>query len=119
MKTVKKMLLQDLIEGDFQLKVLNKKEIDLNIQIYGCYTCDLLSQVLAKARGKSIWITIQNHLNIIGVATMLELKGIIICEDREVPDEVVTKADEENILILSYQSSAYEIGGRLFEKGIR
>ena len=113
------MLLKDLVEGDLQLEILNKKEMDLNIQLNGCYTCDLLSQVLAKARGKSIWVTIQNHLNIIGVASMLELKAIIICESREVPEDVIIKADEEGIVVLSYPTSAYEIGGMLYERGLR
>ena len=112
------MILRDIVESDLKLLVINKKDVALGARIKGGYTSDLLSQVLAKARGLSVWITIQNHMNIIGVATMLDLKAIIICEDRKVPEDVIDKADEEGIVLLSCPYGAYKIGGELFTRGL-
>jgi hypothetical protein len=112
------MILKDLIEGDLGLTVLTTKEPELATPIKGGYTSDLLSQVLAKARGKSVWITIQNHLNIVGVASMLDLNAVIICEGRKAAPDVIAKADEEGIILLSYDGSAYDITGKLYEKGL-
>lgn len=113
------MQLKDIVTSELKLTVLNKKGMELDKDVKECFTCDLLSQVLAKAHRGSIWVTIQNHMNVIGVATMLDLKAVIISDDKEVPPEVVEKADSEGVLLLSTPLSSFETSGRLYERGLR
>jgi len=113
------MLIKELMVPELKFTVLNKKQMDLNKEVATCYTCDLLSQVLSKAVRGSIWLTIQNHMNVIGVATMLDMKAVVICDGREVPKPVQDKADGENILLLSTPLSAFELSGMLYERGFR
>lgn len=102
------------------LETLNNKPIKNNVEISHGYIGDLLSQVLASIKPNlSLWITIQCHLNIVGVAVMAGIPVIIICESHEVPNEVIAKADEENIAILRCKDNAFQLAGKLYKCGIK
>jgi len=102
-----------------KLENINKEPIIDGLTLEHGYTCDLLSQVLGKAKSSSIWITIQSHLNIIGVAVMVGISAIIVCEGHDVPEEVITKADEEGIVLFKSPENAYRLSGKLYKCGIR
>ena len=102
-----------------ELENINKAPVNDGIPIEYGYTCDLLSQVLGKAKSGSLWITIQSHLNIIGVAVMSGISSIVVCEGHEVPQEVIEKADEEGIVLYKSPGNAYRLSGKLYECGVR
>lgn len=79
------------------------------------YTSDLLSVVLAKAPKKSLWITVQKHLNIVAVATIRELTGIIICNNLIPDEEVIKKASEEGLWLLGTDLDSFTISGKLYK----
>ena len=79
------------------------------IQIKDVYCCDLLSWVMSYAKKGSAWITVHTHLNIVAVATLMELSCIIIPEGIEVDETTIKKAVSEGVTILSTKHSAYEI----------
>ena len=108
-----------MIVNELELENVNNDKVYLDKDIASCYICDLLSQVLASAKEDSIWITIQSHLNIVGVAVMLGIPAIVVCEGHEIAPEVIEKADEEEIAIFKSQENAYQIAGKLYELGIR
>lgn len=112
------MRLSEIIAG-LDLQNVNRKPIDEGQDITCGYACDLLSQVLASAKADCIWITIQSHLNTIGVAVMAGISAVIICEGHDVPDEVVDKADEEGIAVFKSPENAFQLSGKLYERGIR
>ena len=92
---------------------------NLNKQVSGGYASDLLSDVMANSKKDNVWITLQIHQNIVGVASLKELGGIIIVNGREPEEGALKKAEEENIPILLTKLPAFEIVGRLYELGIR
>ena len=113
------MKLSEIIT-ELSLEKLNKKSINDNATISYGYVGDLLSQVLGAIKpNSSIWMTIQRHLNIIGVAVMAGIPAIVICEGHDVPDDVIEKADSENIVILRSKDNAFQIAGKLYECGIQ
>jgi len=83
------------------------------------YTGDMLSDVLARAHPGELWITIQVHLNVIPVAVMKELAGILLPSGRRPDPEVLKKAGEEGVPILATPMGAYEAACRLYELGLK
>ena len=67
------------------------------------YTSDLLSDVMGNANAESVLITIQAHKNTIAVATLTDLRAIILCNGRKAPDDMLKAAEDESIAI--YQTS--------------
>ena len=87
-------------------------------EITGGYASDLLSDVMANSQEGNIWITLQIHQNIVAIASIKELSGIIIVNSRELEEETIQKADRENIPILVSKMSAFELIGQLYALGI-
>ncbi|MCK5038949.1 MAG: iron-sulfur binding hydrogenase [Thermoplasmata archaeon] len=111
------MRLSDIV-SKLGLENVNRK-LDEDMDIHHGYCCDLLSNVLSATPPNSIWMTIQSHQNIIGVATMADISVIIVCEGFDVPGDVIDKADEENIMIFKSQENAFQLSGKLYELGVR
>ncbi len=93
---------------------VKSKVSNLDKEVSGGYASDLLSDVIANAKKDNIWITLQIHQNIVGVATLKELIGIIIVNGREPEKETLKKAEEENIPIMVTELPAFEIIGKLY-----
>jgi hypothetical protein len=111
------MKLQDIVETlDLNVKSGN---VLLDREVAGGYVSDILSDVLAHGESGDIWVTIQIHLNIIPIASMKELAGIIIANDRQPDEETLQKADAENIPVMGTDMSAFQIVGKLYQLGIR
>jgi serine kinase of HPr protein (carbohydrate metabolism regulator) len=90
----------------------------LDNEITGGYASDLLSDVLANSEAGNIWITLQIHHNTVAIASIKELSGIILVNNRQPEEETVSKAEEENIPIMVSSLPAFELIGRLYELGI-
>jgi len=107
------MKLKEIIEK-LQLKVLTGQD-KLHVEVTGGYTSDLLSDVIANSKQGNLWITLQIHQNIIAVAKLKDLAGIIIVNNREPDEETLQKSKEENVPLLSSEEMAFEISGKLYE----
>lgn len=83
------------------------------------YTSDLLSCVMAGAKQHGLWITLQAHLNIVAVASLLDLAAIIITEGAQPDEATIAKANEQGVTLLLTGASNFAIGGRLWELGLR
>lgn len=68
--------------------------------IVEAYTSDLLSDVMAHAPGDSVLITIQNHINTVAVCTLVGVITIVICNNREIPEDMRKSAEAEKIGII-------------------
>ena len=110
------MKIADLVEN-MNLEVIAGKQV-LDRDITGGYVSDLLSDVIANAENGNIWITLQIHLNIIPVASMKDISGIIIVNGRKPEAETLQKAEEEKIPILGTKLNAFKTAGKLYQLGI-
>ena len=110
------MRLTELIQK-LDLSVRSAKE-DLDRAVTGGYASDLLSDVLANSEPGNLWITLQIHQNIVAVASMKELAGIVLVNGREPEQDTVEKAEAENIAIMVTELSTFELVGRLYGLGI-
>jgi hypothetical protein len=92
---------------------------NLGSEVTGGYVSDLLSDVLANSREGNLWVTLQRHQNIVAVASMKELAGIVLVSGREPEDETLAKAEAENLPLLVSALPAFELAGRLYTLGVR
>ncbi len=106
--------LKDIVQK-LDLKVVTG---DLEKEIEAGYASDLLSDVIANAHKDNIWITLQTHVNIVAVASLQDLAGIILVNGREPEEETIKKARKENIALMITDLQAFEIAGKLYELGI-
>ncbi|QTA38584.1 iron-sulfur binding hydrogenase [Thermosipho ferrireducens] len=88
-------------------------------EIIHAYTGDLLSLVMKNAKNDSIWITVQNHVNIIAVASLVGIRAIILCDDLNFPSETVEKAKSEGISLIKSRDNAFVVSGKIYQLGIR
>ena len=93
-------------------------ETDKNTEVSCGYTCDLLSWVMAHGTAGMAWVTVQTHMNVIAVASLMEMAAVIIPEDIEMEAPSLEKAKEEGITVLESPLTAYEICARLAAKGL-
>lgn len=109
------MKIKDILSPNYTLLT---ESFSLEIEIEGCYATDLLSQAIKSADENNILITIISHQTTVGVASMINLPAIIICESRPVSLDMIEKANEHHIAILKTPMKTYEVILDLFKRGI-
>ena len=82
------------------------------------YSCDLLSWVMAHGTPGMAWITVQTHMNVIAVATLLEMRCVIVPEGIKVEEAVLEKAREEGVCVLGSDKSAFALCGLMWSAGL-
>lgn len=111
------MKLADLVDT-FDLDVRSARG-NLGNEVTGGYASDLLSDVIANGSQGDVWVTLQVHQNIVAVASMKDLAGIVLVGGREPEQETIDKAEGENIPVMVSSLPAFELIGRLYRLGIR
>lgn len=79
---------------------------------------DLLSVVMGKAEEDCAWLTIQGHLNIVGVGALIGVGCIIVTEGFKVEADTIAKANEEEVTILTTDLSSYQAAAILAKNGL-
>lgn len=97
-----------------QLKILTGRD-RLDREVTGGYVCDLISDVMANSRTGQVWITLQNHVNVVAVASLRELAGVVLIRGRSPVEDALAKAEGEGLPLLQTDLEAFEICGRLHE----
>ena len=115
MKTPTSLKLQPLIAA------LQAEPLTDNVPeaITGCYISDLLSDVLAHAEPGVLWLTVQTHRNVVSVAGMKDIAGVLITCGRKPAPATIAEADEAGMALLVTPLSTFEAAGRLWEAGLR
>jgi len=110
------MKISDLILR-FDLTVSAGKQ-GLSNDIHGGYCGDLLSDVMGKAPCGCIWLTIQGHQNIVAVAVLKEMAGIVVTGGYHPSTETIQRADQEGIPLLLWPGFSFELAGKLYQTGL-
>lgn len=109
------MRLADIV-GELELEVLVGPTLEK--EFTGGYVSDLLSVVMANAKEGQVWITLQGHQNIIAVAVLVDLAGVIVAGGIKPDPETIKKAKEEGINLFTTPLPLYEAAGRLYRQGV-
>ena len=94
----------------------------INMAVIGCGErgIGVTKKFLAMAHGKAgmAWITVQTHMNVIAVASLMEMAAVIIPEDIEMEEASLEKAREEGICVLQSSRTAYELCAMMAQAGL-
>jgi len=110
------MKLTELVE-ELALTVTSAQK-GLDREVKGGYASDLLSDVMAHSQEGDVWVTIQGHPNIVAVAALRDLAGVILANGRQPDEQTLQRAEEEGVPILCTPLQSYEVVGRLYRLGI-
>lgn len=86
----------------------------LDTEVTGGVVCDLLSVVMSQASKGNLWVTVQCHPNIVAVAVVAGLAGVVVTQGMEPESETLLRAEQEAIPILTAKASSFEVAGRLY-----
>lgn len=111
------MKLNELV-GQLEMDVKSATQ-SLCREVSGGYASDLLSDVMAHADKDCLWVTVQVHQNIVAVAVVKELAGVVIVNGREPDAETLSRAEKEGVPILVTSLPTFEVVGRLYQLGLR
>lgn len=100
------MKVNELIDK-LELEVLNLE--DGEREITGGYAGDLLSWVMGKAQCGDMWVTIMTNINVVAVASLVDVACVVIADNAEVSADVVAKAQAQGINLLRSQKSTYRL----------
>ena len=98
-------------------KVLSGEE-NLETEISCGYSCDLLSWVMAHGKKGMAWITVQTHMNVIAVASLMEMTAVILPEGIKMEGPSLEKAREEGIAVLQSKRIAYALCALMHQAGL-
>lgn len=90
----------------------------LDVEVTRGYMSDMLSDVMGNAPVGSLWITMQKHKNIVAVAVMKSLAGIILVKGRTPDADTAQTAAEEGVAILSTEQGAFDVAAKLHALGV-
>ena len=111
------MKLKDIIkELDLEVKTRDQNP---EAEVKGAYASDLLSDVMAHSIEGCLWLTLQIHPNIVAVASMRDMAGIILVNGREPEAETIKRSNEENVTIMVSKLSTFDLAGKLYKMGVR
>ncbi|MBN2853272.1 MAG: AraC family transcriptional regulator [Clostridia bacterium] len=91
----------------YKLKILTDQLDDRDFN--GVYISDLLSYAIANVQKDNLWITIQDNINIVAIASLKECPVILIAENNQVSESVITKAVDEDIMLVQTEKKIYEL----------
>ncbi len=82
---------------------------DVEREVVGCYTGDLLSWVMGRATADCAWVTIMTNVNTVAVATLVDVSLVIIAENAEIAPDVIEKAKEKGVNLYTSPLDAYAL----------
>ncbi|MFA5561288.1 MAG: hypothetical protein WDA00_01410 [Eubacteriales bacterium] len=87
-------------------------------KVNGAYAGDLLSWVMGRAAAGQAWVTIMTNINVVAVASLLELSAVILCDNALPEPAVLEAAEARGVNLLLSRQPVYELCGRLHRLGI-
>ncbi|MCP4310280.1 MAG: hypothetical protein GY790_03370 [Bacteroidetes bacterium] len=104
-------------------KILGAKvltpELDISREVVHAFASDLMSDVLTGDYHKTMLLTGLSNLQSIRTAEMSDIKEVIIGRNKEVSQEMIDLARENDIILIRSNYSLYRISGLLFEAGVK
>lgn len=108
--------LSELVEK-CELRVITS--LPLETDISDAYIGDLLSDVMGNAPSESIWLTVQSHMNILAVATIVGARAIVLCNGLHFEEATIKKAEETGVVLLESDETTFNLALKLLKSGLK
>ncbi|MDF2839713.1 MAG: hypothetical protein K0Q99_484 [Clostridia bacterium] len=105
---IKELLCAEILCGEEQV----------NSEVQYGFGSDLMSDVLAYVKGKTVLLTGLTNNQVIRTAEMAELSAIIFVRGKKPEHELVKLAMENNIILMLTNDTMYTASGKLYSKGL-
>jgi len=104
------------------VKLLNAKVLtkgaDLEMEVRAGGSADLMSDVLALSKPRTILLTGLTTIQAIYTAEMAGISAICIVRGKPCPEEVIKMAEEKGIVLISTNYHMYDSSGILYSNGL-
>jgi predicted transcriptional regulator len=107
--------IKDLLNAD----VIVGEEILNSIEVETAFASDLLSDVLAYAKERALFITGLTNPQVIRTVEVLDLIGVVFVRGKVPQMDTVELAKRKNIPLLRTKCIMFETAGRLYGAGIK
>ncbi len=84
-------------------------EGDTEKEVTGCYSGDLLSWVMSKAKMGDVWLTVMGNINAVAVAVLTDCACIILTENAPLDEQAKAKAELQGVTFIKSDKNAYEL----------
>ncbi len=91
----------------------------LDRPVAGGYASDLLSCVMKGAKKDDLWVTLQSHVNVVAVASLIGLAAVILTEGNRPDQETLSRAESEGVALLLTPRTTFSVVGDLNALGIK
>ena len=102
------------IVDKLELKVFSNEDNLKETDVTGGYTSDLLSDVMGNAKEGQVWITLQNHKNVMAVASLKDLAAVVLVKGIKPEENFLKQSIEEGVPVLGTDLQAFEMSGMLY-----
>jgi predicted transcriptional regulator len=109
LKEVKEVLNADLLWGEDYLE----REVDF------AFSSDLMSDVLAYVKKRTLLLTGLTNTQVIRTAEMIDLPAIVFVRDKKPDNVIIELAMENNLVLMTTEYALYTASGKLYETGLR
>jgi hypothetical protein len=94
-------------------------QTESSFEIITACGADLMSDVLAFSKGKTLLLTGLTNPQVVRTAEMIDLKLIIFVRGKKPPKETIALAQEKDITLLTTDKPLYESCGILYSAGLK
>lgn len=91
---------------------------DLTLECSRACSSDLMSDVLAFSRDKSILLTGLMNIQVIRTAEMMDIKAVIFVRGKVPTADIIKLANDMDIIVLCTNFALYETSGILYSNGL-
>ncbi len=105
---VKRILNADVLCGDQHMEN----------EVSTAFGSDLMSDVLAFVKGKTLLLTGLINQQVVRTAEMADLSAIVFVRGKKPEMEIIELAMENNIVMLSTKDTMYTASGKLYSNGL-
>ncbi len=77
-------------------------------ELTGFFCCDLLSHAMGRLPQGACWCTVMGNVNTVAVAALADAGCVVLCHGIPASPEMLQRADENGVLLLSTQLAEFD-----------
>ncbi len=93
-------------------------EKNLNNEVFYAFGSDLMSDVLAYVKGKTVLLTGLTNQQVVRTAEMADLSAIVFVRGKKPEAEIINLAIENDIVLILTKDTMYTASGKLYSNGL-